>query len=300
MTSSNVISWSEILSNTYKNIPDIFQKTPLEDIEKIKQLLRSLNDYLQLVERGILDYDKQIETCLINIIIKEDMNEKIKNLSFDMLKHCYRIYYKQNSSDRERLCETDIPSYSLKNDLTGIVLSRNDKWITLAIQSPTHSPGAQKLSIEELGPLGYRLKPGMEIALRFTGKVHIINVTEEMELRRINTGLESQSNPDILPVEEKSERAPNELWKYIIQEKEDKGMKNISPITNPAFLTYLAKEEELLRENRGKYVWIVKDEIKEINENMRALLQKAELEGCDPNETIVRKIQKDAEYTYEG
>jgi hypothetical protein len=67
----------------------------------------------------------------------------------------------------------------------------------------------------------------------------------------------------------------------------------IKPMVNIAYLTYLEKEELLLRDHAGEYVWIVGKDIKEYSKSLSELLEKAQKARSPFNNTIVHKIEKD-------
>ena len=72
-------------------------------------------------------------------------------------------------------------------------------------------------------------------------------------------------------------------------------MSNLDFHSNPALKKYQEVKEQLLKEHYGQSVLIVGDEVRAIRPTLREVMDIAISEGLDPNQTIVRRIDRKEE-----
>ncbi len=264
----------------------MLKKISKDDEKIIEKFLFDMHPYLKCVEKGLLEYDTHFEDIIEKLLLRKDVGNNIKKLAIDILKLCCNINNSEIHGRNYRIYETRLPDFSFIRELDGYVHSIADKRIVVVINVEENQQVIKEFSYDDKDAVIQRFEPGTRIVIRLEGETRLINKDEKMELKEKGVIIDNKST---------QAESSMEIWRELltIQEEnqtDDGSMKNI------AYDKYLEEENKLLKKHPGKYIWIEGTEIKEISPDLIDLLKKAEdaeKQGSDPNNTIVRKIEKD-------
>lgn len=274
----------------YRHVP--------EEIERTASPVRSLyrvHGYLACVKADLIPYSRKTEESIKRIIGQSSIGTETRQLALATLEACLWVRFSITSRFEERGVDVHVPSFDFHKSLPAEVLAVNPRDILVSICLPSGERLQKEMSSQDVGEMVHALEPGAELSVRLVGRA-----TLSPENQALNHGRDT----DIIGVEDAKE-VGYDLWQKVLsvspetelvesRQTESEDGQEIMP--NKAYETYLAHEEDLLRDHAGEYVWIEGDVIKEINPDLDELIEKAKKGGYDPKTSIIRIIEKDPEF----